>query len=123
MLVGTGLRSYAGDSFVHLANTDPGFNVAGTVIARVRQPPGQGQGEAAWAWRDRIVELIKQVPGTTGVTSIGTLPLILPDGVDPWNIGMFATVTLVLLSVGAGAAWIPAREAANVDPSFALRQE
>jgi hypothetical protein len=76
MSVGTGLRSYAGDSFVHLANTDPGFNVAGTVIARVRQPPGQNQGEAAWAWRDRIVELIKQVPGTTGVTSMGTLPLM-----------------------------------------------
>jgi predicted permease len=63
-------------SFVHLANTNPGFDVTSTVIARVRQPPGQSQGKAGWAWRDRIVELIKQVPGTTGVTSIGTLPLM-----------------------------------------------
>jgi hypothetical protein len=63
-------------SFVHLANANPGFNVAGTVIARVRQPPGQSQGKAGWAWRDRIVEIVKQVPGTTGVTSIGTLPLM-----------------------------------------------
>jgi ABC-type lipoprotein release transport system permease subunit len=36
---------------------------------------------------------------------------------------MFAGVALALVSVGAGAAWIPAREAANVDPSLALRQE
>jgi hypothetical protein len=43
---------------------------------RVHQPPGQGQGEAGWAWRDRIAEIIKQVPGVTGVTSIGTLPLM-----------------------------------------------
>jgi putative ABC transport system permease protein len=63
-------------SFVHLASTNPGFHVAGTVIVRVRQPPGQSQGKAGWAWRDRIVEIIKQVPGTTGVTSIGTLPLM-----------------------------------------------
>jgi putative ABC transport system permease protein len=63
-------------SFAHLANTSPGFNVAGTVIARVRQPPAMGQGGAAWIWRDHIVEMIKQTPGVTGVTSIGTLPLM-----------------------------------------------
>jgi ABC-type lipoprotein release transport system permease subunit len=57
------------------------------------------------------------------VAAIRPLTDILPDGVDPWNIGTFAAITLVLLSVGAAAAWIPAREAANVDPSFALRQE
>jgi hypothetical protein len=39
-------------------------------------PRGQGQGEAGWAWRDRIAEIIKQVPGVTGVTSVGTLPLM-----------------------------------------------
>jgi ABC-type lipoprotein release transport system permease subunit len=57
------------------------------------------------------------------VAAIRPLTDILPDGVDPWSIGMFAAVALLLLSVGAGAAWIPALEAANVDPSFALRQE
>jgi ABC-type lipoprotein release transport system permease subunit len=36
---------------------------------------------------------------------------------------MFAAVALVLLAIGAAAAWIPAREAANVDPSMALREE
>jgi len=63
-------------SFLHLANTSPGFEITDTVIVRVRQPPGQGQGEAGWAWRDHIAEIIKQVPGVTGVTSIGTLPLM-----------------------------------------------
>ena len=57
------------------------------------------------------------------VAAVRPLTDILPDGVDPWNIGIFAGVVLVLVSVGAGAAWIPAREAANVDPSLALRQE
>ena len=63
-------------SFVHLARADPGFNVRNTVIVRVHQPPGGGMGEAGWAWRDRIAEIIKQVPGVMGVTSIGTLPLM-----------------------------------------------
>ena len=62
--------------FVHLAGADPGFNVAGTVIARVFQPPGQPRGEAGWAWRDRVAAIVQQVPGVTTVTSIGTLPLM-----------------------------------------------
>lgn len=63
-------------SFAHLANADPGFNIRDTVIVRVHQPPGRAQGEAGWSWRDRIVDIIKQVPGVTGVTSVGTLPLM-----------------------------------------------
>jgi predicted permease len=63
-------------SFVHIANTNAGFNIADTVIVRVHQPPGQGQGEAGWAWRDQIVGIIKQVPGVRGVTSISDLPLM-----------------------------------------------
>ena len=63
-------------SCVHLAGSDPGFNVAGTVIARVFQPPGQAKGEVGVRWRDRVVEVVKQVPGVTGVTSIGALPLM-----------------------------------------------
>ena len=57
------------------------------------------------------------------VAAIRPLTDILPDGVNPWDIGMFVAVVLVLLAVGAGASWLPARAAANVDPSFALRQE
>jgi hypothetical protein len=46
---------------------------------------------------------------------------ILPDGINPWSIGLFAAVGLVLLAVGAGAAWLPAMEAANVDPALPLK--
>ena len=59
-------------SFLHLANTNPGFNITDNVIVQAYQPPGQGLGEeAGWAWSDRIAEIIKQVPGVTGVTSVG----------------------------------------------------
>ena len=63
-------------SFLHLSRSDAGFNIAGTVVARVFQPPGQARGEAGIRWRDRIAAVIRQVPGVTGVTSIGTLPLM-----------------------------------------------
>ena len=57
------------------------------------------------------------------VAAIRPLTDILPDGVNPWSMGMFAAVGLVLLGVGAGAAWLPAREAAKVDPALALKEE
>jgi putative ABC transport system permease protein len=55
--------------------------------------------------------------------AIRPLADVLPDGVDPWNATMFAVTGGLILAIGAAAAWIPARRAANVEPSFALRQE
>jgi putative ABC transport system permease protein len=57
------------------------------------------------------------------VAALRPLTDILPDGVDPWDPVMFSAVGFLLLATGAGAAWIPARGAAHVDPSLALRQE
>jgi hypothetical protein len=57
------------------------------------------------------------------VPAIRPLTDILPDGVNPWSVGMFAAVAVIPLAVGAGAAWLPAREVANVDPALALREE
>jgi putative ABC transport system permease protein len=57
------------------------------------------------------------------IAAIRPLTDILPDGVDPWNPAMFLAVGLLLIATGAGAAFIPARFAANVDPSLALRQD
>jgi len=57
------------------------------------------------------------------IAAIRPLTDILPDGVNPWNPAMFLAVGFLLLATGAGAAWIPARFACNVDPSLALRQE
>jgi predicted permease len=44
-------------------------------------------------------------------------------GVDPLDIGTFAAVTIVLLAVAAGAAYVPARRSARVDPVEALAAE
>jgi predicted permease len=57
------------------------------------------------------------------IAAIRPLTDILPDSANPWDPVMFSAVGILLLATGAGAAFIPARFAANVDPSFALRQE
>ena len=57
------------------------------------------------------------------VAAIRPLTDILPDGVDPWNVSMFAFAGGMILAIGALSAWIPARRAANVAPLLALRQE
>ncbi|MBI3760163.1 MAG: FtsX-like permease family protein, partial [Deltaproteobacteria bacterium] len=48
---------------------------------------------------------------------------LLPAGVNPWAPAPFAGVLLLLLVTGAAATWIPARRAARIDPSTALRQD
>jgi putative ABC transport system permease protein len=57
------------------------------------------------------------------IGAIRPLTDILPDGLNPWRPAMFVAVALVLLGTGVAAAWIPARGAANVDPSMMLRHE
>jgi putative ABC transport system permease protein len=57
------------------------------------------------------------------IAAIRPLTDMLPAGVDPWNPVMFFIVGILLLATGAGAAFLPARFAANADPSLALRQE
>jgi len=57
------------------------------------------------------------------IAAIRPLTGILPDSVNPWDPVVFSAVSLLLLATGAGAAFLPARFAANVDPSLALRQE
>ena len=48
---------------------------------------------------------------------------LLPAGVHPWTPAPFCTLILLLLGTGAAASWLPARRAAAVDPSTALRQD
>ena len=57
------------------------------------------------------------------IAAIRPLTGLLPAGVHPWDPILFLVVGIVLLATGAGAAVLPARFAANVDPSLALRQE
>lgn len=48
---------------------------------------------------------------------------LLPAGVDPWAPAPFCGAMVLLLGTGAAAIWFPARRAAGVDPSVALRQD
>jgi ABC-type antimicrobial peptide transport system permease subunit len=57
------------------------------------------------------------------IAAIRPLTNLLPDGVDPWNPGMFATVAVVLLGTGAAAAWIAVRSTTRLDPAHVLKQE
>jgi len=65
--------------------------------------------------------------GTVGVVlavaAIRPVASLAPDGVNPRSPAMFAAVLLVLLASGAAAAYLPARRAAKLDPSIALREE
>jgi ABC-type antimicrobial peptide transport system permease subunit len=57
------------------------------------------------------------------IAAIRPLADLFPDGVNLWNPVYFIVVGIVLLATGTGAAFLPARFAANVDLALALRQE
>ena len=44
-------------------------------------------------------------------------------GMKPWDASTYGAAALALWLVAIGAAWIPARRAARVDPMVALRYE
>ncbi len=58
-----------------------------------------------------------------GVLSVGTGGLLasLPYGVTPGDPLTLASVAAIIIALAAGAAWLPARSAARVDPAEALR--
>uniref|UniRef100_Q01R06 Permease n=1 Tax=Solibacter usitatus (strain Ellin6076) TaxID=234267 RepID=Q01R06_SOLUE len=60
-------------SFLHVANLDVGFDAVHTVIAAVHPLP---RAEHAWAWRQRLADAIRRVPGVEAVTSTDLLPLM-----------------------------------------------
>ncbi len=57
------------------------------------------------------------------IAAIRPLADLLPDGVNPWEARLLGSTALLLLAAGAVAAWLPARRAARLDPSMALRQD
>jgi predicted permease len=92
----------------------------------IRAAVGATRSTILWtAIRDGVLVLACGVAAglPLAIAAIRPLTDILPDGVAPWDPVMFSAVAALLLATGAGAAWIPARSAATVDPSLALRQE
>ena len=72
------------------------------------------------ALRIVLVGLIAGLVGAVGVTRVLQRFLF---GVTPTDPIAFTIVTLLLMAVGLMAAWVPARRAARIDPSAALRGE
>jgi predicted permease len=72
------------------------------------------------ALRIVLAGLIAGLAGAVGVTRVLQTFLF---GVTPTDPIAFTVVTLLLMAVGLMAAWVPARRAARIDPSVALRGE
>jgi len=92
----------------------------------IRAALGASRGRIVWAaLGDGVAVLIcgAIVGIPLAVSAIRPLVDLIPEGVNPWDPAWFSAVALTLLATGCAAAWIPARRAANVDPSIALRQE
>ena len=77
------------------------------------------------ALRDGMVVVVCAVLVGLALAMAAIRPLVdlLPAGVNPWDPLMFAGVGVFVVATGTVAALIPARRAADVDPSVALREE
>ncbi len=60
-------------SFLHVARLDVGFDAAHTMIAAVHPP---ARAEHGRAWRQRLEDAMRMVPGVEAVTSTDLLPLM-----------------------------------------------
>src|SRR5260370_6451990 len=88
----------------------------------IRAALGASRRRIVWAaLRDGVAVLIcgAIVGIPLAVSAIRPLVDLIPEGVNPWDPAWFSAVTITLLATGCAAAWIPARRAANVDPSIA----
>jgi predicted permease len=65
-----------------------------------------------------LIAVVLGLPVALGAARLATSMLY---GVRPYDVGVFATVPLMLLAVALVACWIPSRRASRVDPMVALR--
>jgi putative ABC transport system permease protein len=92
----------------------------------IRAALGASRQRIVWtAVRDGIAVLACGAGIGAPLAFLAVRPLVdlIPAGVNPWAPAPFLGVVVLLLATGAVATWIPARRAARVDPSMALRQE
>jgi putative ABC transport system permease protein len=74
-------------------------------------------------WRGMRLALIGLAIGLGASLALRRALQTVLFGVSPHDPATFAAVSLLLLSVAAAAAYIPARRATRVDPAIALRAE
>jgi putative ABC transport system permease protein len=92
----------------------------------IRAALGASRSRIVWtAVRDGIAVLMwgAIIGGPLALLAIRPLTDLIPDGVNPWAPAPYIGAVLLLLATGAIASWIPARRAAKVQPSIALRHD
>jgi ABC-type antimicrobial peptide transport system permease subunit len=92
----------------------------------IRAVLGASRSRIVWtAVRDGIAVLVCGAIIGVPLALLAIRPLIdlIPAAVNPWAPAPFIGVVLLLLATGAMASWIPARRAAKIQPSIALRQD
>ncbi len=92
----------------------------------IRAALGASQRRIVWtALRDGVAVLTcgAGIGAPLALLSIRPLVNLFPDGFHPWSLAPLAGVVILLLTTGFVAIWVPARRAARIDASVALRQE
>jgi ABC-type antimicrobial peptide transport system permease subunit len=74
-------------------------------------------GQGMWLW---LVGTVIGLIAASGATRILASRL---HGVSPWDPATFALVAALLALVALAACYFPARRAASIDPTWALRYE
>jgi ABC-type antimicrobial peptide transport system permease subunit len=106
-----GLMAYA----VSRRTNEIGIRMA--LGARAAQVQGMVLREALW------MTAIGVVAGLGGALALGKLIASLLYGLKAWDPGTLLATAALLAIVAVGSSWVPARRAAAVDPSQALRAE
>jgi predicted permease len=106
-----GLMAYA----VSQRTNEIGIRMA--LGARAEQVLGMVMREALW------MTAIGIVVGLGAALALGRVIASLLYGLKAWDPATLAAAALLLAMVAMGSSWIPARRAASVDPSRALRAE
>ena len=70
-----------------------------------------------------LVGIVGIAAGTLGALALGRLVTGMVFGLKPGDPRVLLAATVVLAAVAATAAWFPARRAASMDPTAALRHE
>jgi predicted permease len=107
------------------------FGVMAYAVARrsreigIRLALGATTGKVRWmVLRESVViVLVGLVVGVPSALGLSRLVQSMLYGVRPHDVSSFAAAALLMVLIGAAAAWIPARRASKVDPMTALRCE